>query len=117
LAPPDIVEHLEDDLWNTLKIAGKRMMAAFKGDTKNIAGAGVGYISCCRVLLKKDGTLSVPVINWQDGWTARAYEHVIPEAAYVTSTAGYLIHRLTGCFNDAAGNYFGQWPIDYRTWR
>jgi sugar (pentulose or hexulose) kinase len=117
LAPPDIVEHPHDDLWDTLKIAAKRMMAAFKGDVKDIAGVGVGSIRCCRVLLKKDGTLSAPVINWQDGRTARAYEHVIPETAYVTSTAGYLIHALTGCFNDAASNYFGQWPIDYRTWQ
>ncbi|MCZ8795641.1 FGGY-family carbohydrate kinase, partial [Escherichia albertii] len=30
--------------------------------------------------------------------------------------SGYLTHRLTGEFKDNIANYFGQWPVDYKTW-
>jgi sugar (pentulose or hexulose) kinase len=36
--------------------------------------------------------------------------------AWVTSFSGYLSHRLTGEFKDNIANYFGQWPVDYKTW-
>ncbi len=29
--------------------------------------------------------------------------------------SGYLTHRLTGEFKDNIANYFGQWPVDYKT--
>ncbi|MDK3206017.1 hypothetical protein QMQ04_29240, partial [Escherichia coli] len=35
---------------------------------------------------------------------------------YVTSFSGYLTHRLTGEFKDNIANYFGQWPVDYKSW-
>jgi sugar (pentulose or hexulose) kinase len=117
LAPVDIVEHPGDDLWDSLCAAAKRAMDAFPGDAKDIIGIGVGSIRCCRVLLKADGSLAAPVINWQDGRTARPYEHTDSNVAYVTSTAGYLIHRLTGVFKDNIANYFGQWPVDFETWK
>ena len=39
-----------------------------------------------------------------------------PDVAYVTSFSGYLTHRLTGEFKDNIANYFGQWPVDYKSW-
>ncbi len=30
--------------------------------------------------------------------------------------SGYLTHRLTGEFKDNIANYFGQWPVDYKSW-
>ena len=46
----------------------------------------------------------------------RPYEHTNPDVAYVTSFPGYLTHRLTGEFKDNIANYFGQWPVDYKSW-
>jgi sugar (pentulose or hexulose) kinase len=34
----------------------------------------------------------------------------------VTTSSGYIGHRLTGCLRDTAANYQGQWPIDTDTW-
>lgn len=116
LAEPGIVEHPDDDLWDSLGEACKMLMADFKGDVNDIIGIGVGGIRCCRVLLKKDGTLAQPVISWMDARTATPYEHTNPEVAYVTSTTGYLSCRLTGEFKDCIGNAFGQWPVDMETW-
>lgn len=111
------VEHPGDDLWVTLARAGKKLMSSFPGDPKDIIGIGLGSIRCCRVLLKADGTLAGQVISWQDTRVNRPYEHTNPEVAYVTSTSGYLAHRLTGNFNDNVANYFGQWPVDFTTWQ
>jgi sugar (pentulose or hexulose) kinase len=117
LAPGDIVEHPGDDLWDSLCAAAQKLMKTFQGDVKDIIGIGVGSIRCCRVLMKADGTLAAPVISWQDARVARPYEHANKDVAYVTSTAGYLIHRLTGTWNDNIANYFGQWPVDFYTWK
>ena len=117
LAEPGIVEHPDDDLWDSLCAAGQKAMHAFPGDVKAIIGIGVGYIRCCRVLLKKDGTLADPVISWQDARTARPYEHENPNVGYVTSTSGYITHRLTGQAKDCIGNFFGQWPVDFDSWQ
>lgn len=116
LEEPGVVEHPGDDLWESLCEASQMAMANFPGDKKDILGIGVGGIRCCRVLLKKDGTLAQPVISWMDARTAVPYEHTNPEVAYVTSSTGYLTCRLTGEFKDCAGNAFGQWPMDMETW-
>ena len=116
LAEPRVVEHPDDDLWRALCEAAKKAMAAFPGKTDEILGIGVGYIRCCRVLQKKNGELAAPVISWQDARTATPYEQDVEETGYVTSTSGYITHRLTGQAKDCIGNYFGQWPVDYNTW-
>lgn len=116
LAEPGIVEHPDDDLWDSLCEASRLALKDFKGKMEEIIGVGIGGIRCCRVLMKKDGTLSQPVISWMDDRTAIPYEHTNPETAYVTSCTGYLSSRLTGEFKDCAGNFFGQWPIDMETW-
>jgi sugar (pentulose or hexulose) kinase len=91
-------------------------MNAFTGDVNAIIGIGLGSIRCCRALLKADGTPAAPLISWQDARVTRPYEHTNPDVAWVTSFSGYLSHRLTGEFKDNIGNYFGQWPVDYKTW-
>jgi sugar (pentulose or hexulose) kinase len=116
LADDGVVEHPGDDLWDSLCIAANKAMEQFGIRKNNIVGIGLGSIRCCRVLLKKDGTLAQPVISWMDKRVATPYVHENPEVSYVTSTNGYLTHRLTGEFKDNIGNCFGQWPVDYETW-
>ena len=45
----------------------------------------------------------------------RPYEADNPQARYVTTSSGYITHRLTGQFTDTAANYEGVWPIDHDT--
>ncbi len=116
LAEPGIVEHPDDDLWDSLCEASRRAIKEFQGDKKDIIGVGIGGIRCCRALLKRDGTLAQPVISWMDARTAHPYEHTNPETAYVTSSTGYLSSRLTGERKDCIGNAFGEWPVDLETW-
>jgi len=112
----DTAEHPDDDLWTSLCFAGKDLMSQFAGRMEDIVGIGLGSIRCCRALLKADGTPAEPLISWQDARVTRPYEHTNPDVAWVTSFSGYLSHRLTGEFKDNIANYFGQWPVDYKTW-
>lgn len=112
----DTAEHPDDDLWASLCFAGHDLMSQFAGNKEDIVGIGLGSIRCCRALLKADGTLAAPLISWQDARVTRPYEHTNPDVAYVTSFSGYLTHRLTGEFKDNIANYFGQWPVDYKSW-
>lgn len=114
---PGVVEHPGDDLWDSLVIAARRAMAGFPGKNEEIIGLGLCTIRCCRALLKADGTLAAPVINWMDSRIAVPYENDNPDVSYVTTTTGYITHRLTGEFNDTVANYEGQWPIDKDTWQ
>lgn len=112
----DTVEHPDDDLWTSLCAAGKELMKQFDGNVTDIVGIGLGSIRCCRALLKADGTPAAQLISWQDSRVTRPYKHENKDVAYVTSFSGYLSHRLTGEFKDNIANYFGQWPVDYKTW-
>lgn len=112
----DIVEHPGDDIWESICKASNKLMEEFQYDPKDIIGIGLGSIRCCRALMKKDGSLSGNIISWMDKRVSVPYKHENPEVAYVTSTNGYLTHRLTGEFKDNIGNNFGQWPVDYDTW-
>ncbi len=112
----DTAEHPDDDLWTSLCAAGQDLMRNFKGNVADIVGIGLGSIRCCRALLKADGTPAAPLISWQDNRVTRPYEHTNNDVAYITSFSGYLTHRLTGEFKDNIANYFGQWPVDFRTW-
>lgn len=117
LAEPVIAEYPDDDLWDSICIASKKAMSRFDRNPKDIIGLGVGSIRCCRVLLKEDGTLAMPVISWMDKRVSTPYEHTNKEVAYVTSVSGYLTYKFTGNFKDSIGNNFGQWPVDYETWQ
>lgn len=117
LPEPGIVEHPDDDLWDSILEASKRAMNSFAGKKEDIIGMGLCTIRFCRAVLKEDGTLAQPVMSWMDARVSRPYEHVNPLVRYVTTSSGYITHRFTGEFNDTAANYQGQWPIDTDTWQ
>ncbi|WP_461207465.1 FGGY-family carbohydrate kinase [Clostridium sp. DL1XJH146] len=117
LAEPTVVEHPDDDLWDSIIVASKRAMENFKGNVEDIAGLGLCTIRFCRCLLKADGTLAQPAMSWMDARVSRPHEQTNPEVAYVTTTSGYITHRFTGNFNDTAANYQGVWPMDTDTWQ
>lgn len=111
------VEHPNDDLWDSIKVALIRLMKNFKGDVNLIKGVGLCTIRCCRVFMKKDGNLAAPVMSWMD---VRAYETFedSEEIAYTCPTTGYITHRLTGELKDTAANAFQwQFPVDMETWK
>jgi sugar (pentulose or hexulose) kinase len=105
-------EHPDDDLWDSLKLACNEMFKKFHGDKKDIVGVGLGSIRCCRALIKEDGNLASPVQSWMDLRLSRPYEHEDDNVKYVTTTTGYLTHRMTGETKDTRSNYVGPWPID-----
>ncbi|HWR39498.1 MAG TPA: FGGY-family carbohydrate kinase [Patescibacteria group bacterium] len=117
LPAPGLVEHPDDDLWDSIVTAARQAMLRFPGRPEDIIGLGLCTIRFCRVLLKEDGTLAAPAMSWMDVRVSRPYEHDNPAVRYVTTTSGYITHRLTGEFCDTAANYQGQWPIDTDTWQ
>jgi sugar (pentulose or hexulose) kinase len=113
---PGVAEHPGDDLYDTIVLAAHRALTSFPGDTADIIGVGLCTIRCCRALVKKDGMLAEPIQSWMDHRLSRPYEPSNPEVAYVTTTSGYLMGRLTGARTDTAANYIGPWPMDVGTW-
>ena len=114
---PGWVEHPEDDLWDSLKIAIRKVMEQFQGNKADIMGLGLCSIRCCRVFMKQDGSLAEPVMSWMDIRAYTPYEDS-PEIAYTGSTSGYLTFRLTGKFRDTIANqYQYQFPVDMNTWK
>ncbi len=113
---PGVAEHPDDDLYDSIVAATRRAMAAFPHDVADIVGVGLCTIRCCRALVRADGTLAQPVQSWMDARLSRPYEHTDDEVAFVTTTSGYLMGRLTGNRTDTAANYIGPWPMDVRTW-
>jgi len=116
LAPGGVVEHPGDDLWDKLCKTSKKLLAEFRGDSRDIAAVGLCTIRFCRALLKSDGTLAQPVMSWMDERVSRPHEWVNQDVQYVTTSSGYITHRLTGRFLDTAANYLGVWPLDMDTW-
>lgn len=118
---PLLAEHPDDDLWDALTIAFTQVMAKFrneaKGDVRNILSMGICIIRCCRVLLKENGDLAYPVINWMDKRLNTPYDPdpKYGNVKYITTTSGYITHRLTGEFKDTCANYIGWWPMDNDT--
>lgn len=108
----DRAEHPDDDLWDSLIIACQKTLEKFEGDRKDIIGVGLGSIRCCRALIKEDGNLASPVQSWMDLRLSSPYEHEDDAIKYVTTSTGYLTHRLTGESKDTRSNYVGPWPID-----
>ena len=116
---PQLAEHPDDDLWDALKAACKAAMTEFRkvGQDDQIRAVGLCTIRCCRVLLRKDGRLAYPVINWMDKRLndPYKYENTFGDVSYVTTTSGYITHRLTGETKDTSANYIGWWPMDDET--
>jgi len=113
---PGIVEHPDDDIWFSIGEASRQAMEAFPGDVADIVGVGLCTIRFCRALLKADGTLASPVMSWMDARVSRPYEHTDLDVAYVTTSSGYISHRMTGEFKDTAANYAGVWPFSADRW-
>ncbi|MGL4682213.1 MAG: FGGY family carbohydrate kinase, partial [Hafnia alvei] len=117
---PLLAEHPDDDLWDALQIAFRTAMQKFHQQGRHasdILAMGVCIIRCCRVLLKANGELAYPVINWMDKRLNKPYEYIdaYQGVRYVTTTSGYITHRLTGEFKDTCANYIGWWPMDNDT--
>ncbi|WP_226532440.1 FGGY-family carbohydrate kinase [Microbacterium paraoxydans] len=109
-------EHPGDDLWDSIIAATRTAMEEFSGDPAEIRGIGLCTIRFCRAVLRADGTLAQPVISWMDERLPRPYEKEVDDAVYVTTSSGYIGHRLTGERRDAAGNVQGMWPVDTARW-
>ena len=111
------VEHPDDDLWDSLKHASKNLMEAFQGPKEDIIGIGLCSIRCCRVFLKKDGSLAAPVMSWMDVRAYHTFEDE-PGIGFTGSTSGYLTFRLTSELKDTIANaYQYQFPTDMETWK
>ena len=115
---PGVVEHPDDDLWDSIIAASQQALARFAGDPREIIGVGLCTIRCCKAFLKADGSLAEPVMSWMD---TRAYQPYVPDdpaVARATTSSGYITHRFTGEFRDTAANsILLQWPIDTDTWQ
>ena len=118
---PLLAEHPDDDLWDALKSAFLQAMERFQNEhgrkKEDILAMGLCVIRCCRVLLKENGELACPVINWMD--KRLNYPHDPgdrdKDVRYVTTSSGYITHRLTNEFKDTCANYIGWWPMDNDT--
>jgi sugar (pentulose or hexulose) kinase len=116
-----LAEHPDDDLWDSLKMACNQAMTYFTenvgGNRKDILAMGLCVIRCCRVLMKKNGELSYPVISWMDKRLNSPYEYIktYGDVRYVATSSGYITHRLTSQFKDTCANYIGWWPMDNDT--
>jgi xylulokinase len=107
--------HPGDDIWDSIQHACRAAMDRFSGDPAGIAAVGLCTIRFCRALLAADGSLAEPVLSWMDQRVSRPYEPASPLIRYVTTSSGYITHRLTGQFTDTSANYQGVWPIDQDT--
>ncbi|WP_091231358.1 FGGY-family carbohydrate kinase [Microbacterium sp. 3J1] len=109
-------EHPDDDLWDSIAAAVREALAVFPGDPGDIRGIGLCTIRFCRAVLRADGSLAQPVMSWMDERLSLPYRQEADDAVFVTTSSGYIAHRLTGQRRDAAGNYQGMWPIDTARW-
>ena len=117
---PNRAEHPDDDLWDATVAALGRAVESFAAaghDPNDIAAMGICIIRCCRVLLRSDGRLAHPVINWMDERLNRPHRHDEhdDEVSHLTTTSGYIGFRLTGARVDTCANLIGWWPIDDHT--
>jgi xylulokinase len=112
---PGHAVHPGDDIWDSIRAACRDVMARFSRDPADIAAVGLCTIRFCRALLAADGSLAEPVMSWMDERVSRPYEPTNPLTRYITTSSGYITHRMTGQFVDAAANYQGVWPIDQDT--
>jgi xylulokinase len=112
---PGRAVHPGDDIWDSIQDACREAMAQFDGDPADIVAVGLCTIRFCRALLTADGGLAEPVLSWMDERVARPYAATNPLTRYITTSSGYITHRLTGQFTDTAANYEGVWPIDHDT--
>ena len=116
---PNRAIHPADDLWDGTVAAFREAIAGFTAaghDTADIGAMGICVIRCCRVLLRADGSLAHPVINWMDERLdhPHAHESHYGDVSHVTTSSGYIGFRLTGERVDTCANLIGWWPVDDR---
>ncbi|MEM9204556.1 MAG: FGGY family carbohydrate kinase, partial [Actinomycetota bacterium] len=114
---PNRAEHPDDDLWDGTVAAFRRAMSTFTAaghDPTAIAAMGICIIRCCRVLLRPDGSLAHPAINWMDERLDHPHTHEAHygDVSHVTTSSGYIGLRLTGERVDTCANHIGWWPVD-----
>lgn len=112
---PGHAVHPDDDVWDSIRAACREVLGRFAGDPEQIAAAGLCTIRFCRALLDADGRLVEPVLSWMDVRVSRPHDPADERVAHVTTSSGYITHRLTGRFVDTRANYQGVWPIDQAT--
>lgn len=113
-ASPGRVVHPADDLWDSIRLACAQAVGE-SGAVARIVAVGLCTIRFCRAMLDADGQLTEPVLSWMDDRVSRPYEAVDPRVAHVTTSSGYITHRLTGRFVDTRANYQGVWPVNPAT--
>jgi sugar (pentulose or hexulose) kinase len=111
-----VVEHPDDDIWDSIAAACRIAMERFTGDRNDIVGVGLCTIRFCRAMLRADGSLAQPVRSWMDERVGLPFRAEHDDVRWVTTSSGYVTHRLTGVFRDTAANHQGVWPIDTSTW-
>lgn len=116
LPRPGVVEHPGDDVWDSIAEACRIAMRGFPGDPDDIVGVGLCTIRFCRALLRADGSLAQPMLSWMDARVGQPFVAEHDDIRWVTTSSGYVTHRLTGRFRDTAANYQGVWPIDTASW-
>lgn len=109
------VVHPDDDIWDSVVAACSQALGRFAGDPGDIVAVGLCTIRFCRALLDTDGHLVEPVLSWMDVRVSRPHDPADRRVAHVTTSSGYVTHRLTGRFVDTRANYQGLWPIDQAT--
>jgi sugar (pentulose or hexulose) kinase len=114
---PGRAVHPDDDVWTSIAAACRVALDRFEGDPTAIVGVGLCTIRFCRALLTEQGELAEPMLSWMDERVGRPYERDDDRVAWLTTSSGYVAHRLTGRFVDTSANYQGVWPIDQSTWR
>jgi sugar (pentulose or hexulose) kinase len=112
---PGRVVHPDDDLWDSVRETCRDALDRFVGDRSRIVAVGLCTIRFCRALLDEDGRLVEPVLSWMDERVSGPHDPSDARVAHVTTSSGYVTHRLTGRFVDTCANYQGMWPIDRRT--
>jgi len=113
---PGVVEHPDDDLWDSIAEACRIALDGFSGDRSDIVGVGLCTIRFCRAMLRADGSLAQPVLSWMDARVGQPFVTESDDIRWVTTSSGYITHRFTGRFRDTAANYQGVWPIDTARW-
>lgn len=112
---PGRVVHPDDDLWDSIAATCRQAMQRFAGDPHDIVAAGLCTIRFCRAYLNEHGVLAEPVLSWMDERVSRPHEAGSEAVRWITTSSGYITHRLTGRAIDTAANYQGVWPIDVAT--
>ena len=103
--------HPGDDLWESVVAATRAALARFDGDPSELIGVGLCTIRFCRALLDSSGQLLEPVWSWMDERVAGPHDPA-SGAAFVTTSSGYITHRLTGARRDSVAHVEGAWPLN-----